>query len=74
MTDLTNQSAAPRRAKHPGKGEYYAYFALIFAAALPIHGALHLASLAGLARRPEGGALRAAWSQARQVAPKIFWA
>ena len=71
MTDLTS-GAAPRRRARPD-AEYRAYYALIFAAALPVNAALWPLSLVGLGPRQPGGPLRAARVQADTVTPKLFW-
>jgi hypothetical protein len=60
-----NMPAAPRR-------EFYAYFALIFLATLPL--AFVTWTLAALRQMqlPEKGPLAKAWSQARIITPMIF--
>jgi hypothetical protein len=57
--------AAPRR-------EFYAYFAIIFVATLPL--AFVTWTLAALRqmRLPEKGPIAKAWSQARIITPMIF--
>ena len=77
MTDFTAQdmgTAVPARTRTtaPLKREYYAYFGLIFVAALPL--ALLTWGL-GAARRmeiPAKGPVARAWTQARIITPHIF--
>ena len=72
MTDFTTEAPIPRERHAPPRREFYAYFAIIFVAALP------LASLTwalGTARRmefPEKGPFARAWTQARIITPQIF--
>ncbi len=79
MTDMTNaqMSAAHMDAphRHPaGRGEYYAYFAVIFAATLPLACLTWgLKAVRGM-RLPDTGPVRAAWSQANIITPLIFQA
>lgn len=62
---IRTRQVAPRR-------EYYAYFALIFAATLPL--ALVTWALGGLRRMewPAKGPVARAWTQARIITPQIF--
>ena len=71
MTDFTSNSPALRASKPP-KAEYSAYFALIFAAALPfavVRWAAH--GLAGV-DTPNRGPVARALTQARTITPMIF--
>ncbi len=76
MTDFTAQGAiheAPQRARTaPLKREYYAYFGLIFLAALPL--AFLTWGLGALRRMeiPAKGPIARAWTQARIITPHIF--
>lgn len=75
MTDLTSDAPITARQRYKQqKNEYYAYFALIFLASLPICLAIWIASLFRLTKHTDQGPVRLAWTQARTVAPKIFWA
>lgn len=75
MTDFTSSGAGGPviRQRHAApRGEYYAYFAIIFLATLPL--ALltwALTAARGLAL-PEKGPLARAWTQARIITPRIF--
>ncbi|NCO86618.1 MAG: protein pufQ [Rhodobacterales bacterium] len=72
MTDFTSDTPVLRARSAPPKREYYAYFAIIFLAALPL---ATLTWALGAARRfemPEKGPLARAWTQARIITPQIF--
>ena len=71
MSDLTSQ-APMRERKKQSKGEYYVYFAILLALALPINLAIWLVRIA--MRKSTDGPIRMAWEQASTVTPKIFWA
>ncbi len=74
MSDMTNQMApmAQARGHVQPKAEFYAYFALIFAATLPL-ACLTWALTAGRQMRlPQKGPIARAWSQARIITPMIF--
>ena len=65
--DRARKAAPPRR-------EYYAYFTIIFLAALPLS-LLTWALAAGRQMQvPEKGPFQRAWSQARIITPMIFHA
>lgn len=73
MADITTN--APRtvaRAATPPRREYYAYFALIFAATLPLALLTWALKAARSFRLPERGPIASAWSQARIITPHIF--
>ncbi|KQI69856.1 PufQ cytochrome subunit [Loktanella sp. DSM 29012] len=71
MTDFTtNQMVRDRTA--PPKREYYAYFALIFAATLPLSLLTWVLKAARRMELPEKGPIASAWSQARIITPHIF--
>ena len=60
-----NMPAAPKR-------EFYAYFALIFLATLPLAFVTWALSTLRMMRFPEKGPIAKAWSQARIITPMIF--
>ncbi|MGR3485415.1 MAG: cytochrome PufQ [Paracoccaceae bacterium] len=75
MTDMTTQIALtgqPDRRAAAERREFAAYFALIFAATLPL--ALLTWALKALRHLslPERGPIATAWSQARIITPMIF--
>ncbi|MEM9248617.1 MAG: cytochrome PufQ [Pseudomonadota bacterium] len=57
--------AAPKR-------EFYAYFAIIFLATLPLAFVTWTLSTLRMMRFPDKGPLKKAWSQARIITPMIF--
>ena len=52
--------------------EYYVYFAVIFAATLPLTILTWVLTVARRMELPERGPIKAAWSQARIITPRIF--
>jgi len=72
MTDFTSDTPMTRSRTAPPKREYYAYFALIFAATLPL--AFLTWGLTALRQMalPEKGPIAKAWTQARIITPHIF--
>jgi hypothetical protein len=80
MTDFTSDdqtmTAAEtpiERLRHaPPRREYYAYFAIIFLAALPLAFLTWALSAARMLRLPEKGPVARAWTQARIITPHIF--
>ena len=71
MADQTTNMAMHRTAKPP-RTEFYVYFAIIFAATIPLAALTWaLAALKG-GRLPAKGPLARAWSQARIITPMIF--
>ena len=71
MTDFTTDTPMLRRSTTVPRREYYAYFALIFAATLPL--SLLTWALKTLRRElPEKGPIASAWTQARIITPHIF--
>jgi hypothetical protein len=72
MTDFTTDAPLARSRTAPPKREYYAYFAIIFLAALPL--ATLTWGLGALRRMewPDKGPLSRAWTQARIITPHIF--
>lgn len=73
MTDMTSNihMGAPAR-RTTGRGEYYAYFAVIFAATLPLACLTWALKAARQMRVPARGPVRSAWSQAQIITPMIF--
>ncbi|MBJ3761447.1 protein pufQ [Maribius pontilimi] len=73
MSDMTTQfSAEAPRARANPKAEFYAYFALIFAATLPLAILTWALTAARQMTLPEKGPIKRAWSQARIITPMIF--
>lgn len=72
MTDFTSDAPVARTRHAPPKREYYAYFAIIFLATMPL--AFITWALGGLRRMeiPEKGPIARAWTQARIITPQIF--
>ena len=73
MSDMTNTGfAQTERGKTGLKTEFAIYFAIIFAATLPL--ALLTWTLTTLrsGAMPERGPIKRAWSQARIITPMIF--
>ncbi len=71
MADQTTDVPVVRVGKPP-RTEFYVYFAIIFAATLPL--ATLTWALAAVKRRriPDKGPVARAWSQARIITPMIF--
>lgn len=69
---FADAGAPARRRAEAERREFAAYFALIFAATLPL--ALVVWALTALRhlRLPERGPVARAWSQARVITPMIF--
>ena len=75
MTDMTTDTVhvTEGRTRHgPPMREYYAYFAIIFMATLPLALLTWTLTAARRMELPERGPIRAAWSQARIITPRIF--
>jgi hypothetical protein len=72
MTDFTTDAPMTRARSAPPKREYYAYFALIFLATLPLCIVTWLLSAARQVTLPEKGPFAKAWTQARIITPQIF--
>lgn len=73
MTDFTNNTGLPRkRSSHASMREYYVYFAVIFLATLPLAVLTWTLTAARQMTMPERGPVRAAWSQAQIITPRIF--
>ncbi|MCH2076864.1 MAG: cytochrome PufQ [Rhodobacteraceae bacterium] len=78
MTDATNdiptESTVGRIKRTAPRREYYAYFAIIFIAALPLSFLTWLLAAGRQLALPEKGPIARAWSQARIITPMIFHA
>ncbi len=72
MTDFTSDTPVTRGRTAPPKREYYAYFGIIFLAALPLAFLTWGLSAARQFSVPERGPLARAWTQARIITPHIF--
>jgi len=76
MTDMTTDTGplqpASRTKSGPPMREYYVYFAIIFAATLPLTLLTWVLSAARRMELPARGPIKAAWSQARIITPRIF--
>lgn len=76
MTDMTTDThvdTSHSRAKtHATMREYYVYFAVIFAATLPLTCLTWVLTVLRRMELPERGPIKAAWSQARIITPRIF--
>ena len=73
MTDQTTDLIPePRVRRAAPKREFYAYFAIIFLAALPLSTLTWALSAARQMTLPEKGPVARAWSQARIITPMIF--
>jgi hypothetical protein len=73
MTDFTTDTSMPRkRSANAHLREYYAYFAIIFIATLPL--AILTWTLMAVRQMalPKRGPVKAAWSQAQIITPMIF--
>lgn len=74
MTDFTTDAPLVRTKTAPPKREYYAYFGIIFLAALPLSFLTWTLSAARQFALPEKGPIAKAWTQARIITPHIFTA
>ena len=72
MTDFTTDAPVLRTRTAPPKREYYAYFALIFVATLPLCILTWGLSAARRMELPAKGPIAKAWTQARIITPQIF--
>ncbi|PUB11061.1 cytochrome PufQ [Yoonia sediminilitoris] len=72
MTDFTTDAPVMRERHAPPKREYYAYFALIFLATLPLAFLTWMLTAARRMELPEKGPFAKAWTQARIITPHIF--
>lgn len=74
MTDFTTDTPLVRERLATPKREYYAYFALIFVATLPLAFLTWTLTAARQMALPEKGPIAKAWTQARIITPHIFTA
>ena len=75
MTDMTTDTIGRETARArsgPPMREYYVYFAVIFLATLPLTCLTWGLTAARRMALPERGPIKAAWSQARIITPRIF--
>ena len=72
MTDFTSDVGVPRARTAPPRREYYAYFAIIFVATLPLAVLTWGLSAARQMKLPAKGPFAKAWTQARIITPQIF--
>lgn len=73
MTDFTNTPMTQSRTRSaPPKREYVTYFAIIFVATLPLSFLTWGLSAARQMSLPARGPVKAAWSQAQIITPRIF--
>ena len=71
MTDQTTNGLGRSHAK-PSKTEFRVYFAIIFAATLPLATLTWALALLKGGRLPDKGPVARAWTQARIITPAIF--
>lgn len=71
MSDMTSNSPVTRSAKPP-KTEFMIYFAIIFAATLPLATLTWALAAIKSASLPEKGPIKRAWRQANLITPMIF--
>ncbi|SMY07070.1 cytochrome PufQ [Flavimaricola marinus] len=72
MSDFTTDTPMVRERHAPPKREYYAYFGIIFLAALPLATLTWALSALRQLTLPEKGPVARAWTQARIITPHIF--
>lgn len=73
MTYVMNEQRPKSRSMQAGqKREYYTYLALIFAATLPLSCLVWVLSTVRRLELPASGPIKAAWSQAQIITPRIF--
>lgn len=72
MSDFTSDAPLVRSKATAPKREYYAYFAIIFLATLPLAFLTWGLSAARQGALPAKGPLAKAWTQARIITPHIF--
>lgn len=76
MSDLSNDFSTSSRgikSHRHSTNEYRLYLGLIFLATLPICAVIWTYTLIRQAELPEKGPVRSALSEARSLAPRIFW-
>ena len=74
MTDFTSNAPRVRSKSNGSKREFYAYFAIIFVAVLPLSFLTWGLTAIRQLSLPEKGPVKRAWSQARIITPMIFTA
>jgi len=79
MTDFTNdiptgETTVERIRRTAPRREYYAYFAIIFLAALPLSFLTWVLAAGRQLSLPAKGPIARAWSQAQIITPMIFQA
>lgn len=73
MTYFVDDQKSKSFTSHGGeKREYYAYFAIIFAATLPLSCLTWVLTAARRMELPASGPIRSAWKQAQIITPRIF--
>jgi len=72
MTDFTSDTPVLRARSAPPKREYYAYFAIIFLAALPLATLTWAFSAIKAGHMTDKGPIKRAWLQAHIITPMIF--
>lgn len=73
MTDFTSDIVDTQRSRTaPPKREFFAYFAIIFLATLPLAFLTWALSATRQMQWPAKGPVARAWSQARIITPHIF--
>lgn len=73
MTDVTSNTSHADKTVKTSNSEYRFYFGLILLAALPICTLLWAYGLIRHLQLPAQGPIRAAWSEAQSITPRIFW-
>lgn len=71
MSDMTSNTPVHGRSK-PQKTEFFVYFAIIFAATLPLATLTWALAAIRSGKLPEKGPVKRAWSQAGIITPMIF--
>lgn len=71
-TAATTEAVRAKLRAAPPRREFYAYFAIIFLATLPLAFLTWMLLAARQMRMPERGPIARAWSQARVITPMIF--
>lgn len=73
MTYFIDDHKSKSRASYASeKREYYVYFALIFAATLPLACLTWVLSATRRMELPASGPIKSAWSQTQIITPRIF--
>ncbi len=72
MTDATTQPPSQTRSHKPPRTEFMVYFAIIFAATLPLACLTWALAAIKSGSLTDKGPVARAWSQARIITPMIF--